>query len=226
MDSPKYGYRVLLLLLFGAAMAYVEAAVVVYLRELYYPEGFAFPLRVLPDKLVLVEVAREAATVVMLAAVAGLVARKFWDRFGYFVILFGTWDIFYYVWLKVTLGWPSSLTDWDVLFLIPVPWTGPVIAPALVAAVMILLGLGITRLFAAGIGFRPTGFAWALGVTATIIILFTFMNDTAAASGGHLPQPYKYNLLVAGLAFYLAAFMHSYKRAVKALGNPDEGRSL
>ncbi len=226
MHSLKYGNRVLLLLLFGAAMAYVEAAVVVYLRELCYPDGFTFPIRVLPDKLVLVEIAREAATLIMLAAVAGVAARRFWDRFGYFIILFGTWDICYYVWLKVTLGWPSGLTDWDVLFLIPVPWTGPVIAPVLVSAVMILTGLGVTRLFAAGISFRPTVFAWILAVTATIVILYSFMSDPAAGSGGQMPQPYKYNLLVAGLAFYLAAFVHSHKRAVGAAKNPEEGRGV
>ncbi len=207
-------------------MAYVEAAVVVYLRELVYPEGFTLPLKALPDKLVAIEIAREAATLIMLAAVAGLTARKFWDRFGCFIVMFGTWDIFYYVWLKVTLGWPSSLTEWDVLFLIPVPWTGPVIAPMLVSAVMIFAGLGIIRLFAEGTSFRPTGFAWVLAVTGTLVILYTFMRGASAGSGGQMPQPYLYNLLAAGLAFYLAAFIHSYRRSLPLADKSREGRSL
>jgi len=221
MDSLKYRDRVVLLLLFGAAMAYVEATVVVYLRELYYSEGFTFPLRVFPDKLILIEIAREAATIIMLTAVAGLIARKPWDRFGYFIVLFGIWDIFYYVWLKITLDWPSGPTDWDILFLIPVPWIGPVIAPVLVSIVMIIAGLGITRLFAAGIPFRPTVFAWLLSVTATIMIMYSFVNDTG--TGDQMPQPYMYNFLVAGLAFYLAAFVHSYKRAVRIAKSYHKG---
>jgi hypothetical protein len=224
VDLPRYRTRIILLFLFGITMAYFEAAVVVYLRELYYPEGFAFPLRSMPYRIVLVEVGREAASMIMLAAVAGVVAGKFWDRFGYFLIMFGTWDIFYYVWLKVTLGWPSGLTDWDVLFLIPVPWLGPVIAPVLVSAVMIMIGLGVTRLYANGIKFRPTVFSWILGVIATIVILFTFMSNPGVTEGDLVPQQYMYNLLVAGLAFYLAGFLHAYKRAVKAAIAFDKGR--
>ena len=33
------------LLLYAVAMGYLEAAVVVYLRAIYYPEGFSFPLK-------------------------------------------------------------------------------------------------------------------------------------------------------------------------------------
>jgi len=205
-------------------MAYFEAAVVVYLRELYYPEGFTFPLKPMPYRIALVEIGREAASILMLAAVAGAVVRKFWDRFGYFLIMFGTWDIFYYVWLKFTLGWPSGLTDWDILFLIPVPWLGPVIAPVLVAAVMITIGLGITRLFARGVEFRPTGLSWVLGIVATIVILFTFMNNPGVTESDQSPRPYMYNLLVAGLAFYLAGFMHAYKRALRSITTSKEGR--
>ena len=36
--------KVLALTLFSIAMGLLEAVVVMYLRELYYPAGFAFPL--------------------------------------------------------------------------------------------------------------------------------------------------------------------------------------
>ncbi|MBK6833902.1 MAG: hypothetical protein IPG89_06345 [Bacteroidetes bacterium] len=61
---------------------------------------------------------------------AGIIAGKTrLTRFAYFIIAFAIWDIFYYVFLYVLLQWPESLFTWDILFLVPVPWTGPVIAP-------------------------------------------------------------------------------------------------
>ena len=122
MNRISYYKKLVWLALFAIAMAYFEAAVVVYLRELFYPDYFPFPLKFIPLNLLAIELFREAATLVMLTAVAVVVGKKFWERFGYMIILFGVWDIFYYVWLKVTIGWPVSLQDWDILFLIPIPW--------------------------------------------------------------------------------------------------------
>ena len=103
------------------AFAFVEAAVVVYLRKLFHPQGFAFPLEAQPFGLILgVEVAREAATMVMLASCAWLADRRMWVRFGLLMVAFGVWDIFYYVWLWVILGWPPSPATLDILFLIPI----------------------------------------------------------------------------------------------------------
>lgn len=48
------------LTLFGIAMGILESIVVVYLRELYYPSGFSFPLGLLPVKIYATEVLREA----------------------------------------------------------------------------------------------------------------------------------------------------------------------
>ena len=83
---------------------------------------------------------REAATLVMLLGVAMLAGTDRWDRIALFCIAFGVWDIAYYVWLWVFLRWPPSLLTWDVLFLIPVPWVGPVVAPVIVSVVMIVGG--------------------------------------------------------------------------------------
>lgn len=131
---------------FFMAMAYLESAVVVYLRALYYPEGFDFPLVPMDNTLVGTELGREAATILMLLAVPALVTRSALERFAWFCFGFGVWDIFYYVWLKVLLDWPSSLFSRDLLFLIPVPWVGPVWAPCVISlgliatAVVILHG--------------------------------------------------------------------------------------
>lgn len=216
MDRTEYRYRMVLILIFGIAVAYFEAAVVVYLRELFYPEGFSFPLQAIPLNLYVVEFFREVATMVILLSVAGIAGRKFWERFGYFIILFGTWDIFYYVWLKVTINWPSSLFDWDILFLIPVPWIGPVIAPVLVSVLMIGVGLWITSLFTRGYVFMPTALAWALGLAGTAAILFSFVVDTEATLRQQMPQPYLYSLLVTGLILYAVGFLHSYRSTIKS----------
>ncbi len=84
-------------------MGFLEAAVVVYLRELYYPEGFAFPLKQLAPNVLLIEYLREISTIIMLFSIGYIAGRKFYDRLSFFLLSFGIWDIFYYVWLKLLL---------------------------------------------------------------------------------------------------------------------------
>ena len=215
LSRTDYRVKVLLLLLFGAAMAYCEAAVVVYLRGLFYPEGFSFPLKLIPRSFIAVEVFRELATIVMLVTVATIVAKTFWERFGYFMILFGIWDIFYYVWLKTTIDWPSSLFDWDVLFLIPLPWIGPVMASLLVALSMFIMGLAITHLFAQGYSFKLTPLGLILSALGIIVIVLSFIWDTSATLHQQMPQPYHYSLLIVGLVLCLIAFMIAYRLSAK-----------
>jgi hypothetical protein len=132
--------KTLHLILFFISMALLESAVVVYLRELYYPNGFTFPLSPMRDLIILTELAREFATIVMLWTIAYVAGRNFSSRFAWFIIGFGVWDIFYYIFLYVFIQWPSSLFEWDILFLIPLPWYGPVIAPCLISVFMISFG--------------------------------------------------------------------------------------
>ena len=80
-----------------------------------------------------IEIGREAATLIMLLGVAMLAGADRWERFLAFCLSFGVWDIFYYAWLWIFVRWPASLFTWDLLFLIPVPWIGPVLAPVLVS---------------------------------------------------------------------------------------------
>ncbi|RMG62364.1 MAG: hypothetical protein D6715_12330, partial [Calditrichaeota bacterium] len=129
--------------IYAIAMAFLEAAVVVYLRQLYYPENplVIFPPRFMNQLDLAVELGREASTVAMMLAVAFLAVRKNPTRiFAAFVYQFGVWDLFYYLWLKVCIGWPVSWTEWDVLFLIPWVWLGPWICPALIALLFGLWG--------------------------------------------------------------------------------------
>jgi len=123
------------------AFAYVESSVVVYLRMVFYPEGFHFPLQVMPSGTLIIELGREFATIVMLAAIGYITGKSLIEKFFYFILSFGIWDIFYYIWLKVFLNWPSSLLEDDILFLIPVPWVGPVITPVIVSITFISAAL-------------------------------------------------------------------------------------
>ena len=140
--SGEVWKRIFVVLWFSAAFGYIESSVVVYLREIFYPDGFTFPIAdfsKMPGALrfFLTEVGREAATLVLMYTAAILIAKKLRERIAYFMIIFAVWDIFYYVWLKVLLDWPGSLLDWDILFLIPMVWAGPVLAPVISSCVML-----------------------------------------------------------------------------------------
>lgn len=164
------------MLVFGIAMGFLEAAIVVYLRKLYFPGGFAFPLAIPDDPVVIVaELVREASTVLMLLAVAWLAGKTFLQRFAWFLISFAIWDIFYYVGLKVFLNWPESLLTWDVLFLIPVTWVGPVLAPVLSSVLMIILAWAFLRIDAAGQEVKTL--EWLMIYGGAFIIFMTFIWD-------------------------------------------------
>lgn len=124
---------------FSIAMGYLETSVVVYLRKLYYPNGFGFPLVAVTPDIAITEFWREAATIIMLLGAGIMAGRNRMQRFVYFLYCFAIWDIFYYVFLYVLLAWPNDLLTWDILFLIPVPWVGPVLCPVLVSFTMIML---------------------------------------------------------------------------------------
>jgi len=195
---------------FAAAFALVEAAVVDYLRALYYPEGFSLPLKLINEHHIVVETAREAATLIMLSAVAILAGQSRWERFAFFIIAFGVWDICYYVWLKVFLNWPNSVFELDVLFLLPIPWLGPVYAPVLISACMILAGLLIMRTESIEGFFRPGKWSWLLSIAGTALVLFSFVRDFEATVKLDLPRPFRHDLFFGGIVLYAAAMWFAF----------------
>ena len=173
--------KLLLLVSFYAiAMAFVESAVVVYLREIYYPGGFDFPLVAFWGKIALTELFRELATMVMLLTVACLAARKRSEIFAWFIFAFAVWDIFYYVFLKLILGWPASLLTWDILFLIPTTWTGPVIGPVINSITMILLAIVIIYYSGKGLNATLRSNEWIILIIGSVITIITYTLDYTA----------------------------------------------
>ena len=134
--------RLFWLTLFAVAMAYVEATVVVYFRQAHYPENLLviFPPKIISERYLLIELAREVATIVMMLAMALIAARSLVSVFAVFIYVFGLWDIFYYFWLKVTIGWPVSWSEWDILFLIPWAWLGPWLTAVAIAFLFVIWG--------------------------------------------------------------------------------------
>ncbi|NOX90321.1 MAG: hypothetical protein GXO77_15000 [Calditrichaeota bacterium] len=197
---------------FGIAMAYFEASVVVYLRLLYYPEGFSFPLKIIPMNVAVVELGRELSTLVMLWFAARLLRARFRERFIVFIFIFGVWDLFYYFWLKVLLNWPSAWLEWDILFLIPAPWVGPWLAPALVSvgfiAATILLWLKPHKFD----GKVFTKKVWAVEILAAILILVSFFWQTSPVVKGEIPTNYPWWLF--GIAYLtgLGTFLWAYSK--------------
>jgi hypothetical protein len=202
--------RYLWLWLLGGAMAWCEAAVVVYLRELYYPDGFRFPVRIVWDAVIRVEIVREAASLLMLAAAARLAGRAFLARFAAFMILFGVWDLLYYAFLKLLLDWPATLGDWDILFLIPLPWVGPVWAPCLVSCV--LVGVGSYLYLSADRVRAYRASDWAVTIACGMLVIASFLAEWRAVVEGRVPRNFPAGLFLAGLSLGLAWFLYVERR--------------
>lgn len=202
--------RWLTVVVFAIAMAWVESAVVYDLRTMvnridpYQPN----PLP-LVGHLGGVELVREAATMVMLLTVGMLAGRTWRARLGYSAIAFGVWDIFYYVFLKVICGWPHSLSNWDILFLLPLPWWGPVWSPMTIALLMIVWGTLASQFEAKSI--RTYESLWLLNFSGITLSLYVFMADCLRVRDGGvdalrnvLPQRFQTVLFCAALGLMSA----------------------
>ncbi len=226
-------------------MGFLEAIVVVYLRMIYYPEGFDFPLALMPPEVLSVEWVREIATLVMLAAVGIIAGRNNLQRLFYALFAFGVWDIIYYVALKIFLAWPASLLTWDLLFLIPLPWLGPVLAPVICSVTMMIMAVIIIGRQERGYTVRPAPADWILIYGGAAVILYTFLidysmliiNSGILSSEGtpadaekllsiinqYIPGSYKWVLFVAGELLIIAGtvriFIKSRKRKLP-VGEP------
>lgn len=214
--------RVLSIILFGIAFGYVEAAVVVYLRTIGGPARVAarlgaqdlFPLLRLdalsPAVLALlkIEVGREAATLLMLAGVGLALTGNIRTWLAGFALAFGVWDLAFYFWLRVLIGWPASLGTWDLLFLLPVPWAAPVLAPVIVASTIAFFGARILlkdqRCFAPRRSPLPVVLPLSAGC---VILLASFTWQWRSWMAGAMPQHFPWLVFAMGEALLIAGFL-------------------
>lgn len=209
--------KLCMVIIFSIAFAYIESAVVVYLRTIFHPEGFRLPLTNFSltshwRQLVLTEIGREAATIVLIATAAVLFGRNRREKAAYFLAIFAVWDIFYYVWLKVLINWPASMMDWDILFLIPVAWASPVLYPVLVSAAMFAFGLMILYRSAINQTIKITTLDWIGLSAATAIVTTSF-----CIGGLHITQPdyqnhFSWPLFACGYALAIVLFLRCVLR--------------
>lgn len=177
MQARRLGWVALLAL----AMAYLEAAVVVYLRHIYGITDLVRDVAAYDPRLAAVEAGREAAALVVLLAVGLVAGRSPQARLGFALFAFGLWDILYYAWLRVLIGWPRTLLDQDILFLIPLPWWGPVLSPVLIAFLAAAGGAMAVVHDDLKRALRPGPAGWCALGAGMLAALYAFMADALRA---------------------------------------------
>jgi hypothetical protein len=203
--------RWFVVVVFAIAMAWVESAVVFYLRTMIdrIEPYQANPLPVFGG-LAKAELIREFATLVMLFTVGMLAGKNWRGRLGYAAIAFGTWDVFYYIFLKVISAWPNSLLDWDILFLLPLPWWGPVLAPVSIALLMILWGTVASQVEQPRQPLISSAIPWTFNFVGMVLALYVFMADalrvaTKGETALRTLLPTNFNWALFGVALVLMA---------------------
>lgn len=215
-DSASYA----MLWVFGIAFGLIEAAVVVYLRALLGVTGDSlFPMlqHLTPAQThaLEVETAREAATLVLMLAPAWLFHRRPFLRFLAYMIVFGVWDLSYYAFLRVFLGWPAGLFTYDLLFMLPTAWVSPVLCPVLVSLGLIAFATAYLVLARRRVPRSPRARDWAVALLGGGLVLGAFMKDAPYYLAGGLPPRFAWGLFAAGFAVALAGgayFLYDFAR--------------
>lgn len=205
---PRLGLT-LAVVVFALAMAYLESAVVVYLREaLGVGTGDVFPIDLeteLSGRLGWIEIGREAATLLMIGGIGWVAGRTALERLAWAAVVFGVWDIGYYVWLWVFSGWPESPLTWDLLFLIPAPWAGPVWAPVAVSLALVGFGLALAGRYRAGLAPRAGRGALALLLAAGGVVVVSFLTNAGLVLSGGTPTEFAWPIFAVGMLLGMGA---------------------
>lgn len=191
---------------FAIAMGYLEATVVIYLRSAietgtvvaaHNPATFG--------TFEAIEVARELATLVMIAAAGWLAGRTWLERLAWAAVIFGTWDIMYYAGLRLGIGWPASFDTRDVLFLVPAPWVGPVWAPIVVSLALVVSGLAATRRLRAGRSIAVSLTHALAALVGGALVIVSFLVDANRVLGDDSSPWTGWPIFWAGMALAAAA---------------------
>ncbi len=217
--------RSLAVVAYAIAMGYLEAAVVVYLRRSLNVEAAdLFPVQQADATggFAAIEFGRELATLVMLATVGWLAGRRPLERLAWVAVAFGVWDVTYYAWLFVFSGWPPSPETWDILFLVPTIWTGPVWAPCTVSGALVGFGLAGARASSLGWRLRVTPAEAAAAIAGGFLVVLSFTIDAPRILAGGLPDSYPWPIFAAGMGLAIVAAAAVLIRARPADEQPME----
>jgi len=177
--------RFCIVVIFSIGFAYIESAVVVYLRTIFHPEGFAFPFSDIPIR----HHWRILLTLILTGA--WLFGKNRHQRVAYFATIFAVWDTFYYIWLKILSSclkpipdWPMSIMDWDILFLLPTTWAGPLLAPVLISLTLLLFAAIILYKDSYGKTLNVNRWDWLGFILAGLVVVVSFYT-----AGLHITKP-------------------------------------
>jgi len=205
--------RLLCVALFAIAMGFLEAICVIYLRGKLFSGGTDTQEIVAALGRFGIEHVREACTIVMLLTVAWLAAPRFWTRTAMFFLMFGIWDITYYLGLRVFSGWPGSILEWDCLFLIPVPWFSPVLAPVLISVYMVVSCILLILREASGSSLRMTWPVLALVGSGFVLWYWSFVEDSdTIMASGYPGVEYSWPLFLGGIFFAVSGVIVAARR--------------
>lgn len=202
LDSHSVKTRLISVSLFAIAMGLLEAICVVYLRQILLPPDGSLNNIAFSNFDFTIEVIREITTLVMLLTIAILAAYNWRTRLAMFFLAFGIWDIFYYIGLKLFLDWPATILEWDALFLVPVNWYGPVLAPVLISVYFITVSVIIVLREATGKKLHITKPAILLQLLTFVAWYYSFTKDSSLISEfGYKSATYSWLLFVLGILF-------------------------
>jgi hypothetical protein len=214
-------------LAYSVAMSYLEAAVVVDLRAaMGVAAGTVFPVSFsgVATNLGWIEIGREAATLVMIGGVGWIAGRTPIERLAWAAVVFGVWDIGYYAWLWVFSGWPTGLGTWDLLFLLPAPWAGPVWAPVVVSAGLIVFGLAYAGRIRAGAPVRMDRLRFGGLVVGGLVVIGSFLTNAGVVLDGGTPDSFAWPIFALGMAIGVVAALDALR--VRAPGPQPAGERV
>ena len=207
--SSHFPKLILIIASYALAMAYLESATVVYLqRALSITPRTLFPMRDYTSLggLGSIEIGREIATLVMLASVGWLVGHGATERLAWSAIAFGIWDLGYYFFLWIFIGWPTSFGTYDLLFLLPVPWVGPVWAPMIVSVALIFFGLLVVRRSKSSNSIRIRLRDGALMCAGGLVVIISFTLHFKSIIDGAIPTTFAWPIFLIGMGLGVLGF--------------------
>ena len=199
-DSRLIRLRLISVIIFAMAMGILEAICVVYIRQIIFPPDGNIAIVPITNFNFSVEAIREAMTIIMLTTTSILAAYNVRTRLAMFFLAFGTWDILYYAGLRIFLQWPTSIMDWDALFLIPMAWYSPVLVPVLISLYFIFGSIFIILHEGNGTKLKFNISVILLQLSAFVIWFYSFIrNSTLIYEIGYANAEYSWDLFFLGL---------------------------